>query len=537
MKSAIVLGFAIMLLTASIGLSASKEDDKLKVLVDESRVHAVDEATLEAYVSEIEETIEEIRAALRQLGLNVTIEVVCDEHYSFNNLGEPWGFGLAGSKVEETASITTRESGTLSYAVLMKYDVLVIASFEKEYAPAEVDAIKKFVENGGGLLLFADIESQNNSVSHAFDVSFSSDRAIIADEDAEGFGDDTHMFYVTDIVNHPVTRDIDKIALNGGIPIVSYKSGKVLASTSGSSWIDHEGNGSGTKDREEEEGPFDILLANENAGRGRTVFFGGAMSFWNEVTLESGQQNLDLFANAIEWLGKPGGPYKQYKVLNEHAQELVQDAMSLYETHKLSEAKETFQDAIDAFEESNEMYANSEAIKGIEDTESYLEKCETGLKANQIFERAEDLFKKQEYEKAIEEYENAISLYSQIEYTEKIEECTTRIDESNQWIYLREEAASLFSQAEDALSNASRTSDQTDYETAKSLFEQSKRKWEEYNDPAQVEACEEKIELCNDEIAHIKRMRTMIIVAAVVAVVGVMAAAFIFIRRRKQTQK
>ncbi|KYK32961.1 MAG: hypothetical protein HXS46_19080 [Theionarchaea archaeon] len=190
------------------------------------------------------------------------------------------------------------------------------------------------------------------------------------------------MFYATDIVNHPITKNIDKIALNGGIPIVSYKSGRVLTRTSGSSWIDHEGNGSGTKDREEEEGPFDILLAIENIGRGRAVFFGGAMSFWNEVTLESGQQNLDLFANAIKWLGEPGGPYKQYKILNEQAQVLVQEALSLYETYKLSEAKETFLDAIDAFEESNEMYANSEAIKGIKEVESHLEKCETGLDKN-----------------------------------------------------------------------------------------------------------------------------------------------------------
>ncbi|KYK32962.1 MAG: hypothetical protein HXS46_19075 [Theionarchaea archaeon] len=147
MKSAIVLGFVIMLLTASVDLSANKDDDKLRVLVDESRVHAVDEATLEAYTSEMEEKIEEIRTALQQLGLSVTIEVVCDEHCSFNNAGEPWGFGLAGSKVEEIASITTRESGTLSYAILMKYDILVIALFEKEYAAAEVDAIKKFVDS------------------------------------------------------------------------------------------------------------------------------------------------------------------------------------------------------------------------------------------------------------------------------------------------------------------------------------------------------------------------------------------------------
>ncbi len=535
MKSVIVLGFAVMLLMAHVDLGASEDAGKLKVLVDETRVHSVPEEVKEAYIAEIEDILEELAEILRQMGIYVTIEIeiVCDEKYSFKNIMEPWGFGLAANKIKDIASVTIRDSGKLSYPVLKTYDVLVIASFEKKYSPDEVDAIRKFVENGGGLLLLADIESQNNTVSQAFDVLFYPERATIADDNAEGFADDNHMFFVDNIENHPITKDVKQIALNGGIPIVSYGSGTVLIKTSKSSWIDHEGTGIGTRDKEEKEGPFDILLAAENIGRGRAVFFGGAVSLWNEVVLQSEQENLQLFSNAVKWLGEPGGPYKQYKILNEQAQQLVSEATSLYSNHQFSEARKKFEEAVSIFEESDETYPNPDANRGIEEAKTYIEKCEIGINADNIFRQADTLFNKREYEKAIEEYEKAKPLYEEIEYTEKVQECIRKIDEANNWIALREEAASLLSQAEEALARAPSTFDPAGYESAKSLFEQSRSKWEEYNDPAQVAVCEEKIALCNDGISHIKRTKIMVIATVAVVAAGLVIAAVILIRRKK----
>ncbi|MGD2247033.1 MAG: hypothetical protein PVF58_01400 [Candidatus Methanofastidiosia archaeon] len=535
MKSWIVLGFVVMLLMTNVTISANEEKDTLRILIDESRIRSIDQETLEAYMEEAEKIAEELEELFEQLGLDVIIKVTCDEKCSFKNVGEPWGFGITKTAIEEEAKVTIKDSGKLSYTTLQKYDVLVITSFEKKYSSEEVDAIKKFVEKGGGLFFLADNESEYNTIAQAFDVSFFSDGGIIADEKAQGFDDDTHVFYVDDIKSHLITKGVKKIALNNGIPIVSYTSGDVLVKTSKNAWIDYEENETGKKDAGEKEGPFDILLAVDHVGRGRAVFFGGAMSFWNDTTIEEDHGNVDLFTNAVKWLGETGGPYKQYKILNDEAHALLQEATSLYATYKFSEAKDNVLEAIDLFEESSETYANSEALEGVERAEILLEQCETGIKAGEIFEKAEDLFTNREYKKAIDEYEKAKPLYNEIKYTKRVDECNTKIDESYQWMELREEASSLLSQAEDAFSKAPSTFDPTGYENALTIYEQAKQKWEEYNDPTYIAACEEKIALCNDNIQHIKRTKMIVIIAGVVAVVaGVVVT--IILRRKKKKQ-
>lgn len=537
MKRTIVLVLVAVLLVLNVNPleSAETQEKTLKVLVDESRAHEVDEEVREAYVAGFEKTLKEIEKLLKQFGLDVTVKVVCDPRYSFNNSVEPWGFGLARAKLEDSATVTTRDSGSLTYRTLMKYDVLVIASFDKKYTSAEVDAIKQFVENGGGLLLLGDIDSENTSVSQAFNVSFNQERAIIADSTAEQLDDDIYTFYLDSFQSHPVTKNIKKIVLKNGLPIVSYRKGQVLATTPSSSWVDRVGDGSGAKDTGEEGGPFDIMLAMDGYGMGRAAFFGGAESFWNQVTVKEGD-NLNLFDNTVKWLGESGGPYKQYKILNEQAQTLLGKGIELYGTHKFSEAEKAFLDAIAASEKSNKIYPNSESARLIGEAQTFGELCKKGTEADQIFGSAEDLFESREYEKAIQEYEKARFLYTEIEYTERSDACRTRVTESNKLRALRGEALSLFSQAEEALNKKMGMFDVTGIESARSLFEQSKKKWEEFGDSAQVTACEEKIALCDSQIAYKGQTKMLIIVAVVAVVVVCGVVVVILMRKRKKAE-
>jgi len=513
MRKAIVFMFVAVLLVSNASIAKGKPS--MKVLVDESRVYELDPLLQELLI--------------RGGSLPKSFWDLFDWSYSFDNVLEPWGFGFAKWEIERIASVDIRKKGKLSYSTLKDYDVLVLASFGESYSTAEVDAIRRFVENGGGLLLLGDFEYPNNNIARAFDVLYYSEMVVIGDKKAEKFYSDSHTFYVTDIEKHPITKGVDQIAFFFGIPILSYESGRVLARTSEDSWADKDGLGS--KDAGEDEGPFDVLLAMENVGKGRAVFFGGAISFWNSVIFEPDQQNLELLSNAVEWLGEPGGPYKQYKAVNEQAKAQLANAKSLYNAHKFSLAKGVFEDAIDAFEESNEIYPSTEAEEGIEEAEEYIKKCETGIKADNTFDTAQDLYSNREYEKAIEEFEEAKLLYQEIEYTERAQECDTKIDESNQWIALRDEATSLFQKGEDALTTAPSAFSPAGYEEAKSIFEQAKSKWEEYNDPDQVSACDEKITLCDDGIAKIRRNRVMTIVGVVVAIVVVVV--IIVVRKRK----
>ena len=318
----------ILLLVAMLCLSQvhlTRGNDEIKILIDESRVYALDEEILQLFVEEMISEIKTLAQSLPGMSssdldkvLDLMIEMF-DSSYSFNNYLEPWGFGVTRSELKKIGNVTVKDTGTLTYPILRNYDVLILASFKESYSSSEIDAIRHFVENGGGLFVLGDINSQSNSISHAFDVVFSSEKAYIADKTAKKYTGDIHQFYISDGVNHSITKGVEQIALNGAIPIQSYENGTPLFKTSNESWLDREGSGFGAKDAVEEKGPFTIMVAQDTVGRGRAVFFGGVMSFWNGVMYDTDQQNKELFVNAVKWLSEPGGPYKQLKTMNEQA--------------------------------------------------------------------------------------------------------------------------------------------------------------------------------------------------------------------------
>lgn len=140
------------------------------------------------------------------------------------------------------------------------------------------------------------------------------------------------------------------------------------------------------------------------------------------------------------WLGEPGGPYKQYVIANERAQQMMSDAKSLYENHEFSRAKQKLEDAVNLFTQSNDIYPNAEGRQGIEEAESYIEKCETGMKADTAFAKATELFNQRKLEDAIKEFGDAQSLYEEIGYTAQVEACTLKIEESRILVGVQEEA-------------------------------------------------------------------------------------------------
>ncbi|MGD2248552.1 MAG: SHOCT domain-containing protein, partial [Candidatus Methanofastidiosia archaeon] len=529
MKKIIAL-LAVLLVLSMI--PASTAEEPIKVLIDESRKFEYDKDYQENLIENwgwAEDT---------------------DFSFSFKNNDEYWGYGNLRKKLEEIASVDIRESGKLSYNTLKDYDVLIIASFTESYSSKEAEAIKKFVENGGSLLLLADSEYPNNSISRTFDVQFTSETVFIGDytygpNEGQRFNiSETvylrvpKMYYlsVQDIRDHPVTKGIDEIYMYFGIPIANFKKGTVLVRTSNTTWADLNNDTVTEKDDDEDEGPFDIMVALEDYSKGRAIFFGGALSFWNMIT-EREEQNIDILVNAVKWLGEPGGPYKQYKIANEQAQSTLSSAQSLFDNHEFSQAKNTFEEAITDFEESYEIYQNSESQDGIEEAQTYIEQCETGIEADLIFSEAQTFYDNREYTKAIEKFEEAKSLYTEIGYTERVTECTDTIQKSNDWIALREKATRLFNEGESALETAPSTFDPSGYEEAKSLFEQAKSTWQEYDNPEKVTASEEKIQLCNQEIDKIKQTRMMVMVGAVVVVVIIVVLVVVIIRRRKPKEE
>ena len=299
------------------------------------------------------------------------------------------GFASAANALRERASLDIRWSPSqkVNYSILKRYDVLIIVPYYGTINSEERDAIKEFARNGGGVLFLAGSFPRDMTIPAAFDVTFS--ETTIFDTLAERFLT-SHQFYVSDIAPHPITKNVEQIALDYAYPIANYKEGFILVRT---------GSDSQT---ESEKGPFDVLLAMEDIGKGRAVFF-DLSSFSNWVISQPHQQNLELLTNAVTWLGEPGGPYREYMVLNEEAQQLLIDAQSLFDKHDFLEAKNTFKEAIRLFGELNEFYSNSEAFEGIDEAVAGIGLCDIGIEADQIFRNAESLFVDGKYEEAIKE--------------------------------------------------------------------------------------------------------------------------------------
>jgi tetratricopeptide (TPR) repeat protein len=490
--------------------------DSIKVLVDESRIQEAIE--LEQWVID----------AMKALGFE--FKKIEDPRCSFENTKEGFGFGTAAARVREECSLNIKKSGQLSYSTLRNYDVLVIMSFSESYSFKEAEAIRQFVENGGGLFFAAYCGSPNDSVSTAFDVTFPSDTNILDERDKSA---SRFKIYVNDLESHPITEGIDQILLDYGVPISSFEYGEVLARTSETSWKNSSSiTAPPEEDTGKKNGPFDVVLA-QSVGEGRTVFFGGSDSFCNSTEEEEDQQNLDFLVNAIRWLGEPGGPYKQYKTKNQQAQQLMSDAKSLVDNHKFSLAKPKFEDVIALYTESEEIFANLEAEQGIPEAESFVQLCENGMKADTLFDEALGLYQERKLEDAGSKFESAQSLYEEIGYEARVTECVSWITECQRLVDVREEALSLFSEGQNTLKEGSSAVSAAGYEKAKSLFEQAKSKWEEYGDEVKASECDEKIGECDKGISVVNRNR---IVLGCVSVAIILAGVVMVLWRRGKPQ-
>ncbi|MBU7023606.1 MAG: hypothetical protein HXS40_05510, partial [Theionarchaea archaeon] len=427
-------------------------------------------------------------------------------------------------------SLNIKKSGQLSYSTLKNYDVLVITSFSESYSSGEAEAIRQFVENGGGLFFAAHYSSPNNSVSMAFDVTFPTDTNIM---DKTGRSSGSWKIYINDLESHPITEGIDQILLDYGVPISSFEYGEVLARTSETSWKNRSSiTAPPEEDTGKKNGPFDVVLV-QSVGKGRTVIFGGSDSFYNSTVEEEDQQNLDFLANAIRWLGEPGGPYKQYETKNQQAQQLMSDAKSLVEEHRFSEAKPKFEDIIALYTESEEIFANPEAEQGILEAESFVQLCENGMKADTLFDEALGLYQERELEDAGSKFESARSLYGEIGYEARVTECVSWIAECQRLVNVREEASSLFIEGQNTLKEGSSAVSAAGYEEAKSLFEQARSKWEEYGDEVKASECDEKISECDKGISVVNRNR---IVLGCVSVAIILAGVVMVLWRRGKPQ-
>lgn len=198
-------------------------------------------------------------------------------------------FRSAGYEVRSIASPITAEA-------LSGVSVVVSSGCLVPYKPEEVDALRKFVNAGGGLSVMMHIAPTYEGLLSAFGIVGSSG-VVHETENVEAIN--SLDFTVKNFTSHPLFAGVSGVKFYGSWAVAGVKGGaEVIAKTSKGGWIDLNRN----KLRDDKVEPLGELglIAVANPGSGRVAAFGDDAIFQDRFL--SGD-NQKLAANLASWLG------------------------------------------------------------------------------------------------------------------------------------------------------------------------------------------------------------------------------------------
>lgn len=227
--------------------------------------------------------------------------VVFDEghgqRFLAGNEGELDLSGFAAT-FKEAGYVVEVSPAPLTAGLLAKVDVLVISGAFAPLAPAEIEAVTAFVENGGGLAVMLHVAPILRDLLHRLEVDFTNGTLR---ETAHVIGDNPLDFAVRDLQPHPLTEGLEQFSLYGTWALRgTAENMQVIAKTEAHAWVDLDRNNRLTMGDAVQ--PFGVLVAGQ-MGQGKVVVFGDDALFQNRFLDET---NRRLAANLAEWL-KPAG--------------------------------------------------------------------------------------------------------------------------------------------------------------------------------------------------------------------------------------
>ena len=208
------------------------------------------------------------------------------------------------------SKITTKP---ITYENIKGYNIFIILSSTEDYSDSEIDAIEKFVKNGGKLFLVCEIwkekststDGHANEIGRRFGVSFAKNGQICDATDYYGSEKDyINCPKISNIKSHEITKDIKSFYLVVGTYIKETGSSKVLAYTDKDAWFDDFSDNfeNFIKDKDEKSSRFPVL-AEMTYGNGKIVFMGDSSLFTNGWLDKL--DNKQLGVNIVKWLAEP----------------------------------------------------------------------------------------------------------------------------------------------------------------------------------------------------------------------------------------
>lgn len=209
--------------------------------------------------------------------------------------------GLARTFLEQGFEVSST-SHPLTASLLANSDALVISGAFKPFTPAEIIAIRGFIERGGRLAVMIHIGPPLLSLLQSLGVDVAN--GVIREEE-QVIDNQPLNFRTSSLRPHPLTLGLKDFSLYGSWALrPTTSSGETLAYTSPRSWVDLTG------DKRQTQGDavqaFGVLVENRIA-KGELLVFGDDALFQNRFLTGNNQK---LANNLGRWLAagkKPQG--------------------------------------------------------------------------------------------------------------------------------------------------------------------------------------------------------------------------------------
>ena len=231
--------------------------------------------------------------------------------FTVHNIGTYGSSGFATLLQENGYDVSVLTDRPITPEKLKGYNVLIIMGQHRNYTDEEVNTIKEFVYNGGGLFLMGDTwgnidGDQNyafNKIARSFGVSFANNEIVTNDQNYLFF---YNIVNITDINSSQLTANVPKFYYMMGSYIKDPGTSQVIASTDSYTWGDQgyttpdgQTESNYKKDPSERSGPISVV-SQLQYGNGKVVFMGGSYSFINEMLYRSDIWKFGL--NSVSWL-------------------------------------------------------------------------------------------------------------------------------------------------------------------------------------------------------------------------------------------
>ncbi|OPY23844.1 MAG: serine/threonine-protein kinase [Methanobacterium sp. PtaU1.Bin097] len=237
--------------------------------------------------------------------------------FTIYNIGTYGSSGFAALLEANGYSVSKITDKPITTEKLKGYDVLVLFASFRNYSDDEVNTIKEFVNNGGGLYLvgtnWGDVDGDQNfafnKIAKSFGVSFANNEIVT---DTQHYIFFSNFVIVNNVSPNPVTNNVSTFYYFMGTYIKDTGNSTVVAYTDADSWGDQgyttpQGYtwSNYQKDFHEQSGPLPII-SEMNYGKGKVVFMGAAFTFANSFLYRGNGWKLGL--NTVNWLANRPAP-------------------------------------------------------------------------------------------------------------------------------------------------------------------------------------------------------------------------------------